>query len=277
MYKLLLFLNRNKNFFYFLFLEFIAFFLIIANNAIHQLIALNTSNFLIGNYYKKVNQLKNYFSLVTINENLAKENSYLRNQLEKYKLYIESANFNNISNHLKTFEFINAKVINNSVNLVNNYITLDKGLAQGVKPHMGIVGSEGVVGIVKNCTENFSIAYSILHTEIKVSAKHLKSKALCTFVWKGDDFKKGTILYLPRHIEVALGDTIVTSGYSQIFPEGIPIGWIEKIEIQGDESTYRIQLKLSTDFSKLNYVYILKNTLKAEYDSLQNTSLLKNE
>ena len=167
------------------------------------------------------------------------------------------------------FEYISAKVINNSIRRVNNYLTINKGSADGVEPGMGVIGSWGIVGKVRATSRDFSTVYSILHSDMLVSSEIKRNNVLCTTTWTGEDPMYADLLYVPRHIKILKGDTVVTSGYNAIFPENEPIGVIDNFWINENETFFHVKVKLATDFRTLSYVYIIKNKFRAEKDSLE--------
>lgn len=269
MYRLIALFNRYRTFFYLVLLEFIAVSFIVSNNTFQGIAALSTSNYIVGSYLRKVSQVSNYLSLKETNDGLARENAFLRTELERFRFLTDSSIAKNDTSKASQFKYLKARVINNSVHHANNFLTLNKGKAEGVFQTMGVISDGGIVGIVKTSSANFSTVYSVLHSDVKISVKHKKSNAFGSLVWEGTDSKKGMFLFVPRHIPIIQGDTVVTSGFGEVFPEGVMVGTVNKIDIKGDESTYRIELNLSTDFSKLKYVYVVNNKFKTEIDSIQ--------
>jgi len=148
-------------------------------------------------------------------------------------------------------------------------MTLNKGRLHGIRPDMGVIGPNGVIGIVKDVSGNFSSIMSLLHSEMQISAKIKKNNHLGTIIWEGFDHTKVTMLYIPPHVELERGDTIITSGFSQIFPEGIAIGEIDDFEVRRGDNFYTIDIKLFTDFNKLEYVQVVQNIFREEIDGLE--------
>ncbi len=270
MYRLLLFFNRFKTFFYFLLLEILAIWLMVVNNKYHNTAAVNTANYYVGNFLTFSDRLNDYFNLAVVNKSLAEENALLKGKIEQSKFMIDSSLTKSTDSLVvKKFDFQVAKVVNLSTMRYNNYLTINKGTQDGVLPDMGVTGPNGIVGKVKSCSKHFSTVYSVLHSGMYVSAKLQKNGASGTIRWEGADFREASFLYVPRHITVKMGDTVVTSGYSAVYPEGILIGFVNKIDIKGDETFYRLRLRLSSDYSRLNYVYLVKNNLVLQQDSLE--------
>ncbi len=208
-----------------------------------------------------------------VNQELAEENAKLRQELTRKALMSDiSYSANRDSSYIKKYKYTTAKVINNSTKNFRNYLTINKGWADSLAPGMGVICNEGIVGRVKSCSKYFSTITSILHKEIMVSSKIKRLKAAGTVKWDGIDATKAKLLYIPRHLEIKRGDTIVTSEYNSVFPEGEMIGYIESIKVKGDENFYNIDINLSTDFTKLSYVYVIKNNLRFQLDSLEEAS-----
>jgi rod shape-determining protein MreC len=270
MQKLFYFLYRYRAFLFFVLLEVICAALIINNNNYQSAAFFNSSNQYAGQLLKFTNNISDYFRLKSISEELAKENAYLHSQLliEKKK---NSQYIPNNSDFLRShqYKFFSAKVINNSTGRFTNYLTLDKGYADGIKPKMGVISAGGVVGKVKNCTEHFSTVVSLLHNGWSISAKIKKGNIDGLIKWDGKNPRYADMVNVVRHHKLNVNDSVITSGYSTLFPEGIMIGTIKDIDIDEGKSYYKINVLLSTDFSNLSYVYLIENNLKAEIDSLE--------
>jgi len=238
----------------------------IANNRNYQgARILNTANQLTGNVYQSYNDIFDYLYLKQNNRLLAEENAKLRAMIENS--YVKFTT-NEISVHdtiyKQQFKYIDAKVISNSTGKRNNYLMLNKGYNQGIRNNMAVVNSNGIVGIVNGVSGNFSSVMSLLHAETKISAKLKKSNATGSVTWEGGSYKKGTLTDIPSHIRIMTGDTVITSGFSLDFPEGIMIGTIIEYSQNPGDNFYKIKINYSTDFNKLDYVYIVKNMFKDE-------------
>lgn len=171
------------------------------------------------------------------------------------------------------YRFIPARVINNSVNRQNNYITINKGRLDGVKPEMGIVGPNGIVGIITNVTDHYATGPTVLNKRWRVSAKIKKSSYFGSLNWDGLDYRTAQLNEIPFHVELTEGDTLVTSGYSSVFPEGIMIGRIEKFEIGSGDNFYQINVRLSTNFKTLTHVEIIDDKDIGELKTLEKIHL----
>lgn len=232
---------------------------------------LNSSNEFSARLMGFSDEITGFFGLVQENEKLAKENARLNSLLIKSQLTIQKMAMDSISipQMLDQYNFIVAKVINNSVSRPNNYITLNKGTDEGIKPGMGIISPQGVVGRVMVCSPHFCTATSLLHSKMLISAEISRIHASGSLKWGGNDPDRANLDFVARHLKPKIGDTVRTSEFSNILPEGIPVGIIRKVKLKDDATFYEIEVDLATDFSTLNFVYVIENKLKAEKDTLQ--------
>ncbi|MBP8850383.1 MAG: rod shape-determining protein MreC [Breznakibacter sp.] len=254
----------------FIILEFITLSMVISFNHYQRSSFLSSANGFTGFFFEQSSDLTDYFNLKAVNAQLSEENAYLRSKLP--------SSFRNARDYSQAvhdtlgrqrYIFRNAKVINNSVNKSFNYITIDKGSRQGIKPEMGVISAQGVVGVVKDVSENFSTVISLLNTRFKLSAKLKEEGDFGSLAWAEESYDIASFNEIPKHAKVNLGDQVVTSGYSVIFPEGIPVGTIEELELGEGESFYEIKVLLSVDFKKLTYVEVVENKLKLEQLTLE--------
>ena len=207
------------------------------------------------------------------NENLAKENAELRSHiLSSYDISINKNYLVNDTVYHQKYSYTSAKVVNVSTHRRNNYLTLNKGSNDGIKNDMAVITSTGIVGQVKDVSENFCTVLSMLHSKITVSSKIKKDGSFGPLTWDGSDFRYATLSDIPTHVRLAKGDTIVTTAFSKTFPENIMIGTVESFERPTGKYFYTIKVKLSTDFKKLTYVYIVKNIHKEEQEELETRS-----
>ena len=270
MRNLLGFLSRNSFFLFFLFLEGIAALLLFQNNRFQRSEFLNSSNAASGSFYQLVNNATMYFDLAEINEQLAAENADLRRQLTGSKIEIFGKNFIiNDTVYQQAYNFTEATVINSTVSKANNYITLNKGSLAGVEAGMGVIGPQGIIGIVKTVSTRFSSVMTVLHTQSKVSAKLKDQRYLGSLLWDGKDYQYGQLIDIPKNANVMLGDTVISSGYSSIFPTGINLATVTSIEKPEGKNFYDITVKLINDFKKIEKVYVVKNVLREEQDKLE--------
>jgi rod shape-determining protein MreC len=270
MRNLFSFIIRHYFFFLFIALQVVSFALIFQNHFYQRSAFVNSSNYLAGNIYGFRDNISQYFNLRAVNEQLASENKMMLEHLSGSYLITDQQVFTfNDTVYKKQYGYINARVINNSIKNRNNYITLNKGRAHGITPDMGVVTGNGVIGIVRNVSDNFSSVLSFLHSDIQVSAKIKKNNHLGTMLWEGYNYRKASMLYVPTHVNLSVGDSIITSGFSQIFPEGILIGTISDFEVRRGENFYTISVDLATDFNNLDYVSVVRNIYTEELKQLE--------
>ncbi len=280
MYRLIQLLHSYRAFLLLLFIEIVCIWLLVRNNPYHSASYFHTSNTLIGNIYKIRNNISQYFSLPDINEQLANDNATMRELLSQSQIPIivdtkqDSLELSHID---YKYKYLSAKIINNSTNQMHNFLTLNKGRVNGVEPGMGVISALGIVGKVMSVSENFSTVSSLLNTDVYVSAYLKRNTTFCSINWGGRDILKTKLLYVPRHIVLEKGDSVVTSGYNSIFPKNIPIGFIDDFSLTPNSSFYEIEVNLSNDFSKLAYVYVIKNPLKDEKIDLETAIKIENE
>jgi rod shape-determining protein MreC len=266
------FLQKNYAFLLFLLLEVVSFTLIYNFNSYQRSRYLNSSNKATATIYNAFSAVGNYFSLASVNRKLAKENAQLKSLISDLP-YIRITPYSIVSKAEVTdslYRFISARVINNSVDKQDNYITLNKGRKHGVKPDQGIVNSDGVVGVVIHVSESFSLGFSLLNKRWGASAKLKKSGTFGPLAWDGSDSRYASLTGIPFHVELAVGDTVVTSSYSSVFPEGIMIGTVNSIVMPPDDNYYQIQVELAVDFRALSYVDVVENLKKDELKALEN-------
>jgi rod shape-determining protein MreC len=169
------------------------------------------------------------------------------------------------------FSFTDAQVIQKTVSKRNNFFMIDKGSSSGIEPDMAVMAPNGIVGVIVKTTSNFSLVMSVLHQDSKINVRNTRTGTTGTLIWDGHNYSIGQVKDMPSSIAVKKGDTIVTSGFSRDFPEGIAIGTIKRFAKDGGTGFYNIDVKFSTDYNKLQYVYVIKNFFKIEQDRLINS------
>lgn len=285
MSQLLRIIYRVRNFLLFLFLEIISFWLIVKNNNYWDVSFFNTSNYYAAQTLGLSNYVKTYMSLGEVNKQLAYENAELKKfVIANQQLQTRPKDaYKTDSVFASRFQFKVARVVNTTVNLANNYVTLDKGRLDGIEPGMGVVSPQGVVGLVKSCSDHFSVVYSILHSNFKVSVevknKHLRAKsdnALGIAQWGGLNPSVVQLTTIDRSKPIFKNDSVVTSEQNSIFPSGLMFGRIKKIVAQSDQAFYNIDVQLSTEFSNLTYVYVVENKLKKEQEEIEKSAQADN-
>lgn len=263
-------LYRYRAFLLLLFYEFICFWLIFNYNSYQGTAYFNLSKEISGTFYSYSSTFKDYLSLKQVNDELAAENAFLKKRLAAMSdtSFMLNAVLND-SAQMKKYSFIAGKVLNNSVQRTNNFITINKGRKHGIRPGMGVISTSGVVGRVKGCSENFATVVSILHSEALVSSKIKRDNTLGSVKWEGGDPLYASLNFIPRHVDVVKGDSIVTTGFGSVYPEGVLVGIVDKIGFEGDKNFYSIRVKLATNFYKLAYVYVVDSKLKIEEETLE--------
>lgn len=253
--------------------------LIIQNNSYQGAKFFNSSNRLVAGMLETSNNITDYFNLVNVNEELAAENAELKTQLRQLNQSLFNPNIQVIKDRevIDKYAYIKAKVINNSTRRFNNYITVDRGKSDGIEPDMAVIDNHGVVGKVKTVSRHFSVITSILHSDVLVSSKVKRTGDLCTTKWGGEDPYVAQLRFIPLHVNLQEGDTVVTSGFNAIFPENVPVGTIKSFKAQEDDLFYDAQLNLASDLNELSYVYIIKNKLKIEQDSVEAATIELND
>jgi rod shape-determining protein MreC len=270
MKNLLRILNKYHLFLLFLLLQSLAFGLLFNYNTYHKSSYINASTAITGDIFAKAQQVKDYLILAKSNEQLATENAQIKNTLlSAYKSNRVSYQEIYDSIYELQWRFMDCKLAYNSISKQNNILIIDKGSKHGITPEMAIVSSRGVVGIVRNVAKNYSAVLSLLNTNVAISAKLKNSGHFGTLRWDGRNIQYCYLSDIPNHVKIDNGDTIVTSGYSTIFPEGIMIGVAADVNKSEDLNFFQIKVRLSEDFGSLTHVYAVKNMFKHELDSIK--------
>ena len=263
MRNLLNFFLKYNYWFLFILLEVISFALLFRFNNYQGSTFFTSSNQVAGMAYEAANNVTGYFHLKSINDDLVQKNVELELQMERLRsalmeLTSDSTGVERMkSDALKGYDIYRANVINNSLTHVDNYITLDKGENDGIRSEMGVINGSGVVGIVYHTSANYSVVIPILNSKSSISCKIKRSDYFGFLKWDGGSSEYATVKDMPRHSLFSLGDTIVTSGHSAVFPGGIPIGTVEDMSDSHDGLSYLLKVKLFTDFGRLNDVRVI--------------------
>jgi len=269
MRNLLRFIIQHHFLILFLLFESCSLFLLFSANPYQRVKFYSASHKVSGRISNRIENIKDYFSLYNENRKLSEENARLYNRLKSsFRVLSADTSYAGDSLAPRNYLYLTARVINNTVNKQYNYITLDKGSSGGINPEMAVISSNGIVGIVKSVTPNYSAVLSVLNRDFIISAKIKKSGYFGPLSWDGNSTEQVTLVDIPHHVTVTEGDTIVTSGYGGVFPEGFLIGTIDHFRLKGG-NYYEISVKLSTDFRKLNYVQVIRNFARHETDSLE--------
>ena len=262
------FIFKNSNRLLFLLLLGISLFLTIQSHSYHRSKVISSANFLSGGVYERINSVNEYFNLRTRNEMLAQENAKLRSLLFDIKDTASIPKLDSIKG-LHPTDIIVSKVIHNSFNAHENYLTLNSGSLHGVKSDMGVINSLGIVGIIDNTSANYSTVVSILNIKSQINAKLKKSNHFGSLGWNGKSTGFVQLTDIPRLAAISKGDTIVTGGQSVIFPENINIGTVDRIYIDNQTNYYTLDVKLFNDMTNLGHVYIIKSKNREEIINLE--------
>ncbi|MGB1247891.1 MAG: rod shape-determining protein MreC [Chitinophagales bacterium] len=278
MNNLLKFIIKYHFYFLFLLIELLCIFLIVQNNKYHKAGFLNSSNFVTGNTQNVFNNATAYFDLKAENERLAAENALLHSQVENV-IYTEVPvlfndtlfRYDSLLTPIENpFQYQAALVISNSTNKLHNILMIDKGEKQNINNEMAVVNTHGVVGIVTSTSNNFSTIMPVINQDFNLSAKVKDQGYFGNVQWDGKDPQYAQLKEVPNHVQLEKGDTIVTSGYSHIFPEGIVVGYVESSSYIEGNYFIDVTIKLAVNFAKLDYVYAIENKAKEEMEGLQN-------
>lgn len=278
MRNLIRFIDKYSFFFLFLLFEVLSFYLLIQNNRFQGSSFLNSTNAITGSIYSKYSSWTDYLNLTVVNQELAEENKRLREkQLNAFNKVFGENVYIKDTLYQRQYHYSKAKIINNSIHKQNNYLTLDKGTNNGVEVGMGVIGPNGVVGVVKHVSKHYASVLSLLHSRAKISTKLKKTNYFGSLQWDGKDYREGILKDIPNHVSLSVGDSVVTSGYSSTFPESLFVGTIIKIDKPEGENFYDLRVKFSNDFKNLSYVYIVKNNLKLEKEKLEKEREVDND
>ena len=271
MRSLIRYLLKNHAFVLFILLETLALAMVFNYNSFQKATYLNSANRVTGKVYAIYESVTGYFGLTKINRELAEENARLRMLLENQPEFVANADSISLNSSEidSVYRFIPAQIISNSVNRPFNYITLNKGSRHGIKPDMGIISASGIVGVVGQVSASYSMGLSVLNQRWSISAKLKENNYYGSLMWNGLDYRTANLSEIPLHVDIAIGDTIVTSGYSSIFPEGILVGTISDFSEPGGENYYSIEVELSVDFKNLSHVEVVENRAMQEIDELE--------
>jgi len=256
--------------------------LLFSTNPFQHHVYLSSANIVSSGVYRAANSVTSYFSLRDINEDLQRRNSDL--ELEIYHLKDVIRNYQEqvhadtmtVDSALTRYHFLIAHVINNSINRSHNYITIEKGRLDGVEPEMGVIDQNGIVGIVNVVGDHTARLISVLNPYLRLSCKVKGEQQVGSLVWDGKNPGEAILEELPKHAKFIKGDTIVTSGYSSVFPEGVPVGTILSGTRDREDNFYTLRVKLFTDFSTLSTVRVIRDNMKEELTTVEKEPEIKN-
>lgn len=278
MKNVIIFIWRYYFFFLYLIVQSFSVWLLIDNNSYHSAGYYSTLSEYSHSVKDAYNNFFEYFRLKEVNAQLAAENARLRQeQKDAFFQYKKSDQFTiNDTVFRQQYIYMPAKVISSTTGLRNNFITIDRGTTHGIEPDMAVINSEGVVGVVKDVSPNFASIISLLNNKSSISAKLKNTEYFGSCVWEGGSAKYAKLKDIPSHAEVHIGDTVISSSYSRIFPAGVPVGIVHKVNLNPGNNFYDIDISLSTNFHKIGYVYVVKNLMKVEQENLETISRTEN-
>jgi len=269
MRNLLNFLERYNNLIIFLILEGTALYFLATRNYYHNTGFVNGVRWFTFGIEEKISNTQSYLRLHEINENLASENTALRNSINRL-VRNNSSVFTSVSDTIyqQQYQYTTARLTNNSINKQKNFFIINKGKRHGLEEDMAIIADGGVAGVIVGCSENFSVAMSLLNLDFRLSARIKSNGYFGSLSWNGRDYRKATLSDIPQHVVVSIGDTIETTGYSAVFPEGVTVGTVIDFEKPGSDF-YNITVLLVTDYRKLHFVDVVANKKKKELIELE--------
>jgi rod shape-determining protein MreC len=271
MQQIVNFIFKNSILLLFLLLLGVSLTLTIQSHSYHRSRAVSSANAVTGYVYGQINNVETYLSLKEQNDALASENAQLKKLLFNTQ---DTANMPPVKlpDALGNYKVIQSKVISNSYSVHENYLTINSGRREGIKPDMGVVSSLGVVGIIENTSNGYSTVISVLNLKFRLDAKIKKNNHFGTLTWNGKNTGFAQLIDVPRLASVRKGDTIVTGAESRIFPENIPIGTIEKVYVDKKTNYYTLDVRLFNDMTSLGHVYIIENKDRDEIIKLEETT-----
>lgn len=279
MRNLLNFLYKYNYWFFFLLLEAACFILLFRFNHYQQSVFFTSANTVAGKVYEISGGINSYFHLKSVNEDLLDRNMWLEQRLSQLEKTLDeqaadSGRLYSLDRMTAgNYRIFKANVIKNSLSRTDNYITLDKGSDAGIRPEMGVVDANGVVGIVYKTSPGYSTVISLLNSKSSISCKIVRSDYFGYLKWEYGDSRYAYLKDLPRHAEFNLGDTVVTSGYSTVFPAGIMVGTVDDMKDSHDGLSYLLKIKLATDFGKLTNVRVVARDGQDEQRELETLSV----
>lgn len=264
-------LVNGKHWFLFILLEVISLVFLFSWNGYQKSVYFTTANDVVGSTYSVISSVTSYMNLGTENQRLEAENQRLYRQVESLKKQLADAALDTIQPHglSRKYDFVSAQVVSSTLHRNNNVITIDKGEADGIRPEMGVVCSEGVVGVVYMTSKHYSIVLPLLNVRSNVSCRLRRSNYFGTLKWHRGSPRHTYVTGIPRHAKVKKGNVVETNGYSDIFPPGLPIGVVSRISDSSDGMSYMLTVHLFADFSTLRNVSVITNYTQPERHQLE--------
>jgi len=272
MRSLIQFILKYQNLFLFLILELASLLLVVNRNSYHSAKFYSWSLTTMGSVYERQSAIRDYFSLRSTNEELARENAILKELIIKGSSQ-HSPTMLSIQDPLadKDMDIIPAKVVKATVNQQHNFITINVGLEDSVDVDMAVIGSAGALGVIKSVSQHYAMVLPLINVEYRVSSKLKNSNHFGTLRWDTQDYRTASLAGIEQFVEVSVGDTIVTSGYGAVFPEGVMVGTVSAVDKGKEGVFYDLKIDLATDFKRITYVYVVRNNTMAERKAIEET------
>lgn len=266
--------SRFGGFLAFIFFELVCFILIVQFNQKQRDILFHSGGLASGKLLETTNQFGNYFQLSEVADSIANENARLLQRISNDKslpllVFTDTLKVEIDTSRTESYKLIAAEVINNSVNKNYNYLTLNKGSKDGLEANMGLVTPNGLVGVVRQVTDNHARVMSVLNGQSRISVAIRRNNYFGTLLWKGGDRSVMELEDIPKHADLIEGDTVVTSGYSTLFPPKLTVGYITEFEVKQGSNFYTAKVRLAENPANLRYVYAVQHLHKAEIKELE--------
>ncbi len=280
MNRLLEFIKKYNYWFLFVLLEIIGIIMLFRFNNYQASVYLTSANAVSGKLYDMSSAVTSYADVKEQNRELTRQNILLERQVAQLRLKLEKINGDKeyvdskekAMASLDGYTLLDAQVINATTSKVRNYLTINKGYKDGVKPEMGVVGGRGVIGIVYLTSAHYSLVIPLLNEKSNVSCRIRDRGYFGTLTWSGGNTQTAWLNDIPRHARFKVGDYVVTSGFSSVFPEGMYVGKIEKVYYSADGLSYQCLVRLGTDFGKLRDVNVLLNPHLMEHKAVEDSA-----
>lgn len=277
--RIIAFFRKYISIFVFIILEIVSLLLVVKKNELQQSVIFRYSTNIVAKCYYVISSVESYFYLDEVNEHLVAENNQLRSQVDELKNQVDLLTADSVAlpQVLSDVNYISAKIVYNSVYRTQNYIIINKGADQGVEPDMGVIAPQGVVGVVVRVSKNYSVVLPIINPDQRISVKIKSNQQLGMLVWDGTNPKFSQMEEIPSHVNPVVGDTIVTSGFSAIFPDGLVIGVIDRAVNEEHAPFCKVNVKLAVDFQSLSYVTVTAYKNREELINLSKSVVVDNE
>ena len=264
------FLQRIRNTLLFLGLLVLSFIQLANGNAHHRARAINSSNALVGTIYTWRKEITDYANLKAVNRRLAEENANWRNRHASSYAQVEDI-FVRINDTIRRQQYsvLTAKVVNSTWHKQKNFLTLDKGSTSGLHDDMGVIGTAGIIGVVRDVSPHFASVISVLSPDVKTSVQMRRSGHYGLLYWDTNDPTTASVIDIPKHARITVGDTVETRGVDGIFPPGVDVGVVIQVESPPGRQDQAITIRLTEDMTRSGFVYVVKDLMRAERDSLQ--------